>query len=461
MKRKRLFLAITIAIAVISGTISYPGALNKVIDFVNKTGLGIPHFWNIPFKLGLDLQGGTHLIYEADLSGIDKENYQSAMDGLRDIIERRINYFGITEPLVQTQNEGEKHRLVVELAGIKDPAEAIKMIGQTPFLEFKEQRTEEEAKPIWDKIKEIEGKTEEEIKKIDNWQLALEDPNFKSTDLTGKYLKKSELGFDQTTGDPIILLQFNDEGGRFFEEITKRNVGKILAIYIDGLPISTPMVQEEISGGQARITGKFSIEEAKSLVKNLNAGALPVPIALISQQLVGPALGMVSLQQSLFAGIIGFLTVIIFMILYYRVPGVLASLALLIYIGINLAVYKLIPVTLTLAGLGGFILSIGMAVDANVLIFARLKEELKQGKSFSVALEEGFRRSWSAILDGNVTILIVAFILFQLGTSFIRGFALTLIIGTIISMFSAIFITKTFLKLFARTRLENVKWIWG
>jgi preprotein translocase subunit SecD len=460
MKRKNLFLIITIAIALVTGSLVYPNYINKGIDFINNTlGSGIPHFWNIPFKLGLDLQGGTHLIYEADLSQIDKANYQTAMDGLRDVIERRVNYFGVAEPLVQTQNNGNSHRLVVELAGIKDPAQAIQMIGQTPFLEFKEQRTEEEAKPILDKRKELEGKTNEEIMKIENWQLALEDPNFKSTDLTGKYLKKADIGFDQTTGSPIILLQFNDEGGRLFEELTGRNVEKMLGIFIDGEAISTPRVSEKISGGQARITGNFTDEEAKTLVRNLNAGALPVPITLISQQSVGPTLGSVSIRDSLTAGLIGFLLVFVFMIVYYRLPGLVAALALGIYLLLNLTVYKLIPVTLTLAGIGGFILSIGMAVDANILIFSRLKEELKEGKSLSTSLTEAFRRSWPAIMDGNLTLIIVALVLFELGTSFIKGFAFTLIIGTIISVFSAVFVTRTLLRLF--TKLENVKWLWA
>ncbi len=460
MKRKNLFLIITIAIALVTGSLVYPNYLNKAIDFVNSTiGSGIPHFWNIPFKLGLDLQGGTHLIYEADLSQIDKTNYQTAMDGLRDVIERRVNYFGVSEPLVQTQNDGLKHRLVVELAGIKDPAQAIKMIGQTPFLEFREQRTEEEAKPILDKRKELEGKTNEEIMKITDWQIALQDPNFKSTELTGKYLKKADIGFDQTTGSPIILLQFNDEGGKLFEQLTEKNVNKMLGIFIDGEAISTPRVSEKISGGQARITGNFTDEEAKTLVRNLNAGALPVPITLISQQSVGPTLGSVSIRDSLTAGLIGFVLVFVFMIIYYRLPGFVAALALGIYLLLNLTFYKLIPVTLTLAGIGGFILSIGMAVDANILIFSRLKEELKEGKSLSASLTEAFRRSWPAIMDGNITLIIVALVLFELGTSFIKGFAFTLIIGTIISVFSAVFVTRTLLRLF--TKLENIKWLWA
>lgn len=440
-----------ILLAFFVGNLAYPKYIKNVFSF----------FPDIPYKLGLDLQGGTHLVYEADLGNVAKENYSTAMGGLRDIIERRINMFGVSEPVVQTQDSGSQHRLVVELAGVQDPAQAIKMIGQTPFLEFKTQRPQEESQQILDKRKEFEGKTQEEIMKINNWQLGLEDPYFIPTELTGKYLKKAEISFDSNTNNPAILLQFNDEGSKIFEKLTEENINKILAIYIDGVPISTPVVQEKITGGQARISGNFTVEEAKELARNLNAGALPVPIKLVSQQSVGPTLGAVSLQQSLKAGLIGFLLVAIFMIIYYRLPGLFASLALGLYLLINLSVYKLIPVTITLAGIGGFILSIGMAVDANVLIFARMKEELKQGKSLSVALTESFRRSWSAIMDGNITLIIVALVLFGLGTSFIKGFALTLIIGTIISIFSAVFVTRTFLRLFVNTRLENIKWLWG
>ncbi len=450
-----------IILALLAVNLSYPKYLNQGVDFVNaKVGFRFPHFWDIPFRLGLDLQGGTHLLYEADLSGIEKKDYSSAMQGLRDIIERRVNMFGVAEPIVQTQESSGQYRLVVELAGVKDPAEAIKMIGQTPFLEFKEQKTEQETQVILNKQEELNGLTYEEMQQIENWQLAFEDPYFNSTSLTGQYLEKAEIGFDQQTGVPLIFLQFDDEGSDLFEELTRNNVGKILAIYIDGVPISTPVVNEPISGGRAQISGSFTIDEAKELARNLNAGALPVPIQLISQQTVGPTLGAISLQKSLKAGLIGFLAVIIFLIIFYRVPGLLASLALGIYIALILSLFKLIPVTLTLAGIGGFILSIGMAVDANILIFSRMREELKQDRSFAVALEEGFRRSWPSIRDGNITTLIVALILFFLGTSFIKGFALTLSIGILVSMFSAIFITRNLLRIFVNTRLENIKWIW-
>ncbi len=439
-----------IVLAFLAGNLSYPKYIKTIF----------PSFWDIPFRLGLDLQGGTHLLYEADLSSVEAGDYSSAMQGLRDIIERRVNFFGVAEPIVQTQEAAGKYRLIVELAGIKEPSEAIKMIGQTPFLEFREQRAEEETQIIFDKQKELEGMTYEEAQKIENWQLALEDPYFRSTSLTGKYLKTADLIFNQQTGAPLISLQFNDEGAKLFEQLTSQNVGKILAIFIDGIPISTPVVQEAISGGKAQISGDFTVDEAKELVRNLNAGALPVPIKLISQQTVGPTLGAVSLQKSLIAGLFGFLAVIIFLIIFYRFPGFLASLVLVVYVALILSSFKLIPITLTLAGIGGFILSIGMAVDANILIFSRMREELKEEKSFAIALEESFRRSWPSIRDGNLTTLIVALILFSLGTSFIKGFALTLSIGILVSMFSAIFITRTLLRLFVNTKIEKYNWLW-
>ncbi len=464
MSKKRVYtiLFFIFVLVFFSANLTYPKYFNQGVDFLNgKFGLNIPHFWNIPFKLGLDLQGGTHLVYEADLSGIEKKEYSSAMQGLRDIIERRINYFGVQEPIVQTQEAGGNHRLIVELAGIKDPAEAIKMIGQTPFLEFREEKSPEETQKIIDKQKEIQGKNSEEIKKIENWQLAFEDPYFKPTNLTGKYLKKSELGFEQNTQKSIILLQFNDDGSKIFEELTAKNINKKLAIYIDGVLLSAPTVQDKISGGKAQITGNFTVKEAQELVRSLNAGALPVPIKLISQESIGPILGQVSLEQSLKAGMYGFLAVILFMIIFYRLPGILASIALGIYVILVLTLFKLIPVTLTLAGIAGFLLSIGMAVDANILIFARMKEEISQGKNFNISLEEGFRRAWPSIRDSNLNTLIVSAILFSFATSFIKGFALTLSLGVLISMFSAIFITESFLRLFIETRLEKIKWLWG
>jgi len=461
-KRVHLFLIFIFVLAFLTVNLSYPKYFNRGVDFLNgKFGLNIPHFWDIPFKLGLDLRGGVHLVYEADLSNIEKSDYSAAMDGLRDIIERRINIFGVKEPVVQRQESGESYRLIVELAGIKDPAEAIKMIGQTPFLEFREQKTEEETKMILDKQKEIEGKSPEEIEKIENWQLALEDPYFKPTNLNGRYLKKAELNFDPNTNEPTISLTYNNEGAKIFEEITSRNVNKKLAIYIDGVQISAPVIQEVISGGKARITGNFTVESAKELVRNLNSGALPVPIKLISQQSVGPILGKISLEQSLKAAVLGFFAILLFMIIFYRIPGFFASLVLLVFVSIVLAIFKLIPVTLTLAGIAGFILSMGMAVDGNILIFSRTKEELREGKSYLISLQEGTRRAWPSIRDGNFTTILVALILFAFGSGFVKGFAFTLIIGNLVGMFSAILITNCFLRYFIGSKIEKFKWLLG
>ncbi|MDO8663506.1 MAG: protein translocase subunit SecD [Candidatus Wildermuthbacteria bacterium] len=437
MSKKKTYIAtlIIFVLTFFAGNLVYPQLLK------------LPYFSGKDFKLGLDLQGGTHLVYQSDLSGVADKDKGQAMAGLRDVIERRVNFFGVKEPLVQV--EGEK--LVVELAGVIDPGEAIKQIGQTPFLEFKEQKSDyQEILDSNKKITETEDSTS-----------TLADP-FQSASLTGKYLDRAEVNFDQTTYKPIISLQFSSDGAKIFEDITAKNVGKVLAIYIDGIPISAPVVQEKISGGKAQITGSFTIQEAQSLVSNLNAGALPVPIKLISQQSVGPTLGKVSLEQSLRAGIIGFLAVIIFMIIFYRLPGVLASLALAIYVLINLAFFKLIPVTLTLAGIAGFILSIGMAVDANVLIFSRIREELKIGgqKSLLASVEEGFRRAWPSIRDSNLNTLIVSSILFTFGTSFVKGFAFTVILGVLVSMFSAIFITQNFIRIIKGSILGKIKWLW-
>ncbi len=439
MSKRKVYITclVIFILAFLAGNLDYPKFLN------------LSYLPEVPFKLGLDLQGGTHLIYEADLSNVTTEDYSSSMQGLRDVIERRVNLFGVREPLVQIQEKGDTHRLIVELAGVQDSAEAIEMIGQTPFLEFKEQ------KENYDEILESNRSLIEKGEEVE-----LEDP-FQPTALTGKYLQKAEVGFSQSGyQQPLVLLQFNDEGAEIFKELTARNIGKPLAIYIDGMPISIPTVQEVIPSGKAQISGQFTIEEARTLARNLNAGALPVPINLISQQSVGPTLGEISLEKSLKAGIWGLLAVMVFMIFFYRVPGLLASLALVVYVTLVLALFKIIPVTLTLAGIGGFILSIGMAIDANILIFSRMKEELKEGKSFSVALEEGFRRAWPSIRDGNLTTLIVALILFGFGTSFVKGFALTLTIGILISMLSAIVITKNFLRVFAGTKLEKVGWFW-
>jgi len=461
-----------LVLAVMAGIFAYPNYFNNGVDFLNsKTSWTLPHFFEKPYVLGLDLQGGVTLVYEADLSQTNDKS--TAMSGLRDVIERRVNLFGVSEPVVEIQGQ---NRLAVQLPGVTNVQQAIQMIGQTPYLEFDEQRTEAETKAIIDKIKEVQTAQEkkEDISKIKDWQLALENPYFKPTDLTGKYLTKATIVFDQTTYKPQISLQFNDEGAKVFEEITARNIKKPLAIFLDGASIIdtsgdgkidaedmyAPTVQDKILGGKAVITGDMSNQTATSIASRLNSGALPVKIGSpISQETVGPTLGSVSLQKSLMAGLYGLLAVAVFMVIFYRLPGLLASLALVIYVAIMLSLFKLIPVTMSLSGIGGFILSIGMAVDANILIFARMKEEINSGKTLSQAIDEGFKRAWPSIRDSNFNSLIVCAILFFVATSFIKGFAFTLALGIIVSLLSAIFITRIFLMVFVGNWAEKAKWM--
>jgi protein-export membrane protein SecD/preprotein translocase SecF subunit len=438
-----------IAIFILAAIFDVPNYFNQGIDYFNsKFSFNLPHFPEMPFKLGLDLQGGTHLIYEADLSGAKSGDSDSIMGGLRDVIERRVNMFGVREPVVQTEKAGNTYRLIIELAGIKDVNEAIKMIGETPLLEFKE------VKQDYEKILESNKKIQEGTATG-----TLEDP-FQPTLLTGKYLKGARVEFSQVTGEAGVALQFDGEGTKIFSDLTEKNVGKPLAIFIDGNLLSAPRVNEKISGGQAQITGKFTVQEAKDLANNLSAGALPVPIKIISQKNVGPTLGLISLEKSLMAGAVGFLAVIIFMIVFYRLPGLLSSIALLVYIVLTLALFKSISVTLTLSGIAGFILSIGVAVDANILIFARMREEWEEHEDFSTVIENSFNRAWPSIRDSNFTHLIASAVLFALGTGFVKGFALTLGLGVLISMFSAIFVTRTFLRFFINTKIGKIKWLW-
>ncbi|HOZ16405.1 MAG TPA: protein translocase subunit SecD [Candidatus Portnoybacteria bacterium] len=433
---------------ILAGSLVYPNVWDRTINWINSNAhLGLPTFHKLPFKLGLDLQGGTHLIYSVDLSNINEDDRDNSLNGIRDVIERRVNMFGVSEAIVQVNKAEDAYRLIVDLPGVKDVHEAIKMIGETPYLEFKTERTTEETNIILEKQKAG-----------DQTALAT-DAYFESTQLTGRFLKNSQLSFDQTTYQPYVLLEFNDEGAKIFAELTKNNIGKTVAIYLDGAPISIPRVNEEIPSGKAQISGNFTQKEAKQLAERLNAGALPVPIILIGQQSIEASLGQDSLRQSLKAGIIGFLIILLFMIVFYRLSGFFAGLSLVIYIIGLLAIFKLIPVTLTLSGIAGFLLSMGMAVDANILIFSRTREELKSGRYFADALNNGIKRAWPSIRDGNFTTILVGVVLFLFGTGFVKGFALTLVLGNIISMFSAIVITNYLIKFFLGLR-ETKKKIW-
>lgn len=650
---KRLVFLFVLALAV--GAVSYPPPANSAIDFVNSTfGTTFPHLQK-GFVLGLDLQGGTSLEYEADTTNVPPQDRPGAVEGVRDVIERRVNTLGVSEPLVQTARVGDMWRVSVELAGIRDVNQAITLIGETPILEFKEQNTEppreltaeekkkmdednaaakqraeadlaafrkdaallestarasstddaskvlggdlgfikdridrralydevkgeqagevvprvidlpdayvvakveeakdagqeikashiliqyagatgasasttaskDEAKQLIEKIRqeatpenftelakkysmepgaaesggdlgwfgknvmvtEFEGpafslkkgdisdavettfgfhlihKEDERplrdvrvravfYRKVQSTDIVPPPSEWKTTGLTGKQLDRAQVDFDQRTGTTQVALQFDDEGAKLFADITKRNIGKPVAIFLDGEPISVPTVQSEITAGQAVITGTFTIPEAKLLAQRLQSGALPVPIKLIAQQTVGPTLGQDSVARSLSAGLFGFLFVALFMLVWYRLPGALAILSLALYAGISFSLFKTLPVTLTLAGIAGFILSLGIAVDANVLVFERLKEELAGGKSFRAAIEEAFRRAWPSIRDGNATTLISCAVLYWFSSSVIKGFALTLAIGIIVSLFTAIIVTRTLLRAVALT----------
>lgn len=418
--------------------------LSGLIDWPKGPDIKIGKFYKeLKLHLGLDLQGGTHLVYECDLSKIKPENYKEAVAGVRDVIERRVNALGISEPVVQTNITEGHYRLIIELAGIKDVEKAQAEIGQTPSLDFREMVEVPASTEPSKETKDIEQSQKDQSKKEPQVQTM-----FIPTKLAGHHLKGAQLQFDEQTGQPQIGLEFDSEGTKLFAEITERNVGKPLAIFLDNYMISAPRVQEPIREGKAVITGQFTLKEAKDLAMRLNAGALPVPIHIVSQQNIGASLGKASVEKSLLAGVLGLICIALFMISYYKFPGFLATCALFIYGLVVLALFKLIPVTLTLAGIAGFILSIGMAVDANVLIFERIKEEMKAGKPRLIAIDEGFKYAWSAIRDSNVSTLITCVILAWFGTSIIKGFAITLGIGVLVSMFSAITITRTFLRLF-------------
>lgn len=535
----------------------FPVYANRGIDWVNKkANLGLPNFPAAGFNLGLDLQGGAHLIYQANVKDIPDADRASAVEGVRDVIERRVRGgLGVSEPLVQTTKVGNDYRVIVELPGVTDVNQAIKMIGETPILEFKEENNEPlrpltavETKQMNDynvaaqkKAKEaliaikngmsfadaVAKYSEDEKSKaeagvvglIDNtvfpdiykWAGLHKDGDistelvksfdgvnvvqrissqqgdggsvsasttvysiarifvktkqpidivppseqWKETGLSGKQLKRTEVSQDTRTGQVQVALQFNDEGTKLFADITTRSTGHLVAIFLDGTPVSIPRVNEPILNGSAVISGSFSIQEAKLLAQRLNSGALPVPVDLISQQKVGATLGAESMQKSLLAGIYGLIAVLLYMILYYRLPGFLASIALCIYTLLTLALFKLIGVTLTLSGMAGFILSIGMAVDANVLIFERLKEELRDGRSLKSAAEEAFIRAWPSIRDSNITTLISCFFMVWMGTGFVQGFAVTLAIGVLVSMFSAIVLTRTIMRFVLPWMKEN------
>jgi len=443
MKKTSPLLIIFISlVTLISFLINVPNSINipflsdKPVQLVNINTilkpLGLER--NVDFRKGLDLEGGTSITLAANMKEIPSSQREDALDSSREVIERRINFFGVSEPIIQTSTLNNNYRIIVEIPGVSDVNQAVSLIGQTAQLSFWEEGdasisaeiASESARPFG--VDQMLGSSA------------------KKTDLTGKDLQKAAVTFNPNTGLPQVQLTFTPEGSKKFADITRRNVGKIVGIVLDDVLIQAPRVNEPILGGTAEISGQYTIEQAKALQIQLNAGALPVPLTVLEQRSIGATLGQETLEKSVVAGFMGFIVIVIFMTSLYGRLGVVASLALLVYSLVTLALFRLFNITLTLAGIAGFILSIGIAVDANILIFERMKEEMRKGKPGIIALEIGFTRAWASIRDSNIASLITCVTLIILGTGIVRGFALTLAIGVVVSLFSAITVTRTLLR---------------
>ncbi len=541
----RLQFAGVVLLGLLCGVFAYPHALffwPKGENFFNRAKI----------NLGLDLQGGIHLEYKADTTDVPAGKVADALNAAEAVIERRVNAFGVGEPLVQLSQAGNEHRIIVELPGVKDIEQAKKMLKETPFLEFREpdpdaqakldaenEKSHEAAQVVFDKVKngadfaemaktwsqdpgsnqnggdlgfskkgqyvkefddaafdptfqkgtiypkivesqfgwhilkKIDERGEGDNKEVDIAHILLpkltldEVPTiaFKATGLSGKNLTDASVDYrSQGVGAPQIALRFDGEGSKLFADITKRDIGKPVAIFLDGEIISEPTVQSEILNGQAVITGNFTLASATALVKRFNEGALPVPITLVGQQSVDASLGESALHESVRAGIIGLIAVSIFMIFFYRFLGLVAVLALLLYTAMLVTLFKLsgftsFPITLTLSGIAGFVLSIGIAVDANVLIFERTREEIAYGKNIYTALSEGFRRAWPSIRDGHFSTLITTIILIGLGTGFVKGFAIILALGVLLSLFTAVVLVRTSVDFLVGAWAEKYPWL--
>lgn len=431
--RHNIFLIILlVAVAlVIDAPKNYPvnfSLFGKSISFsVSSPTIKLGNFErSLIIKKGLDLQGGTEVTLEANMKDVKVEDRQDAIDSAKEIIARRVDLYGVAEPTIKTVISQDTYRILVALPGVSNPEEALSLIGQTASLDFYDM-------PV-----------------------ATDSPTFddlRPTGLTGKDLKKTSVGFNSQNGQPEINLQFTEEGAKKFGEITARNIGKPVWILLDGQVLTYPTVQTAIMDGNAVINGQYTVEEAKNMVITLNAGALPVPIEIMRQQNIAPTLGASSVVNSIRAGAVGLGLVALFMILNYGWLGFIADIGLVIYGLLTLAVYKLVPITVTLPGLAGFILSIGMAVDSNILVFERMKEERRKGNDWLGSMELGFGKAWDSIKDANIATLITTFVLFNpfdwnfLNSSgMVRGFALTLFLGIAISLFTGIFVTRNLLR---------------
>jgi preprotein translocase subunit SecD len=447
---------------------------------IDKTKFPVPfNFLNLPLKTGLDIQGGSHLIFQANMSQIPQSDRLAALQATQNTIERRINLLGINETNVQTSQVHDQYRLIVELPGISDVVQAVNLIGQTAQLEFRKPGSlplsEGEPEGVTDGTVPTISETDGTLDKLSlsnlpaqtDFDQKIETNNLKldfvPTGLTGADLTKAQVNYDSNTGKPVVSITFNAEGTQKFSQLTRELIGQPLAIFLDNQLISAPIVNEPIAGGQAIISGNFTTEEAKQLTIQLNSGALPVPVSLISQSTVGPTLGQDTIRQSTKAGLIGLIMVIAFMFAYYGWLGFISGIGLFIYAVLTLALYKILGVTLTLPGISGFILSVGMAVDSNILIFERFKEEIRQQRPKQIAMELAFGKAWDSIRDANICTLIATFILFNpFNWSFlavsglIRGFALTLALGIAISLFTGIIVTRNLIRVFYVRKKQKI-----
>jgi preprotein translocase subunit SecD len=428
----------------VAGYIAWPSSAQLRNPFDNLSLIR-----DISVRQGLDLQGGLQVLLEADVPAEQAVEAQ-ALNDTKTIIENRVNGLGVTEPIVQLSGD---RRLVVELPGLADTEQALALLKQTALLEFVDTGDQPFDPGIVIQTDLAAGSTT-----ADSGGAATPAPTGQvyHTIMTGSALTSATVQTDPTTGEVVVGFELTEEGGQIFGQHTTANTGKFLTIVLDKTVISSPQIQSAITGGQGTITGNFTIESANNLALQLRYGSLPVPLKIAESRTVGPTLGQDSLRKSLIAGIVGLAVVAVFMILYYRLPGILAVLALLMYATITFALFKLIPVTLTLPGIAGFVLSVGVAVDANILIFERMKEELRAGHKLITAVEEGFRRAWASIRDSNISTLITCLILFwfgsQFGASVVKGFALTLALGVVVSLFTAVVVTRTLL----HAMLDNI-----
>jgi preprotein translocase subunit SecD len=446
-----LIICITIITAIISLPKNFPIKFNLFGLNIDTTisspeinfGIGQSKFYrDLTIQQGLDLQGGVQLVLKADMEKIASDDKEQALESTREIINRRVDLYGVTEPNILTSKVKDEYRIVVELPGIQNVDQSIELIGKTAQLDFRE---------IPEELKEASPE-------------AIPVYAYVSTGLGGKDLKKAsvQFGSGNVASEPVVSLQFTSEGAKKFAEVTKRNLEKPVAIFLDEIPVTAPIVRDEITSGEAVISGNFTTDSAKELVIQLNAGALPVPIEIIEQRTIGPSLGQESIQKSVTAGLIGLGIVMLFMIGLYGRLGIIANAALIIYGLITLSIYKLVPITLSLPGVAGFIISVGMAVDANILIFERMKEEMRSGQPRRRAMELGFGRAWDSIKDANLATILTALILLNpfnfnwlVTSGMVRGFALTLLIGVLVGLFTGIVVSRNLIRVFYKGKEEK------